>query len=167
MCNWQQHVNIRAKKNDEQWKTKVMETKIRQLHRQNRRKWAMRWSSCLAEASGLMYGPLIYQEPMHYQKHWDNMSICLTVRNRTGGCRGRGATLAWATPVACVTWSRCVWGGLWLWLGGGLHSGTQARQSQALSPALRKTASTELQINHSLSWLLPFLVFRSLRICDG
>lgn len=37
------------------------------------------------------------------------------------------------------------------------------RQSRALSPALRKTASTELQIKH----LLSFLVFRSVATRDG
>lgn len=36
-----------------------------------------------------------------------------------------GATLAREPSVACVTWSRCVWGGLSFWLGGGLHGRTR------------------------------------------
>lgn len=41
----------------------------------------------MTELSTLMYGPLTYQEQMHYQKHQDTMSICLTVRNKTAGCQ--------------------------------------------------------------------------------
>lgn len=53
-----------------------------------------------------------------------NVSYCEEEKRWLGG------TLAWEAPAACVTWSRCVWGGLSFWLGGGLHSRTRRVPSQ-------------------------------------
>lgn len=139
----------------------------------------MRWGGCSTDLSGLMYGPLIYRDQTHYQKHWDNMSICLIVS--TWGTKRVGVSvsesclwnlsLLWRVEQVGWGWGDCetmtteMWclkvrfSGKWQTTrSSGPRIAIAAQQSRALSTSLCNITSMNLKVEALISFICELFV---------